>query len=111
MDIPFGGAKGGISVDPKALSERELEKLTRKLVQVNASQLLTDDLCELVAHWTDLCFSNVGSACVLVGVLCEVAMFPNSRYDPNLHIKTTPLINPTIPAEASLQIYGRERVG
>ena len=34
MDIPFGGAKGGITVDPKLLSERELEKLTRKLVQV-----------------------------------------------------------------------------
>ena len=34
MDIPFGGAKGGITVDPKQLSERELEKLTRKLVQV-----------------------------------------------------------------------------
>lgn len=33
MDIPFGGAKGGISVDVKTLSERELEKLTRKLVQ------------------------------------------------------------------------------
>lgn len=34
MDLPFGGAKGGITVDPKRLSERELEKLTRKLVQV-----------------------------------------------------------------------------
>ena len=33
MDLPFGGAKGGITVDPAALSERELEKLTRKLVQ------------------------------------------------------------------------------
>ena len=38
MDIPFGGAKGGISVDPKLLSERELEKLTRKLVQVSTIQ-------------------------------------------------------------------------
>ena len=33
MDIPFGGAKGGITVDPRTLSERELEGLTRKLVQ------------------------------------------------------------------------------
>ena len=34
MDIPFGGAKGGVTVDPKTLSDRELEILTRKLVQV-----------------------------------------------------------------------------
>lgn len=33
MDIPFGGAKGGVTVDPKTLSDRELEILTRKLVQ------------------------------------------------------------------------------
>lgn len=33
MDIPFGGAKGGITVDPKTLGDRELEILTRKLVQ------------------------------------------------------------------------------
>ncbi|CAD7703939.1 unnamed protein product [Ostreobium quekettii] len=33
MDIPFGGAKGGVTVAPKYFSERELEKLTRKLVQ------------------------------------------------------------------------------
>jgi len=34
MDIPYGGAKGGICVDPKNYSEREMEKMTRKLVQV-----------------------------------------------------------------------------
>lgn len=41
MDIPFGGAKGGITVDPKQLSARELEKLTRKLVQVILQTLMS----------------------------------------------------------------------
>src|SRR5580658_10400122 len=29
LDVPFGGAKGGITVDPTALSPRELESVTR----------------------------------------------------------------------------------
>jgi hypothetical protein len=37
LDLPFGGSKGGVTVDPSALSRRELEKLTRKLVQVGAA--------------------------------------------------------------------------
>ena len=32
IDIPFGGAKGGVTVDPKKLTTDELERLTRKYV-------------------------------------------------------------------------------
>ncbi len=32
VDIPYGGAKGGITVSPKALSSNELELLTRKFI-------------------------------------------------------------------------------
>ncbi len=33
VDVPYGGGKGGIQVDPKKLSRGELERLTRKFVQ------------------------------------------------------------------------------
>jgi glutamate dehydrogenase (NAD(P)+) len=33
MDLPFGGGKGGIAVDPKSLSEDETERLTRRFAE------------------------------------------------------------------------------
>jgi glutamate dehydrogenase len=33
VDIPYGGAKGGVAVDPKKLKPSELEELSRKYVQ------------------------------------------------------------------------------
>jgi glutamate dehydrogenase (NAD(P)+) len=32
VNLPFGGAKGGITIDPSSLSTKELERLTRKFV-------------------------------------------------------------------------------
>ncbi len=33
LDVPFGGAKGGVSVDPAELTRTELERLTRKFTE------------------------------------------------------------------------------
>ena len=33
IDIPFGGGKGGLQIDPKNLSEKELERLTREFAK------------------------------------------------------------------------------
>jgi glutamate dehydrogenase (NAD(P)+) len=37
VGVPFGGAKGGIQVDPKTLSPRELQRLTRRFVDAIGS--------------------------------------------------------------------------
>jgi len=38
-DIPYGGGKGGIEVDPKSLSDGELERLTRGYVRAMAKNI------------------------------------------------------------------------
>jgi len=42
LDLPFGGAKGGITVNPKELSKAELERLSRGYVDAIADTIGTD---------------------------------------------------------------------
>jgi glutamate dehydrogenase (NAD(P)+) len=42
VDIPFGGAKGGVQVDPRLLSDSELERLTRRYT-IDVASLLGPD--------------------------------------------------------------------
>jgi glutamate dehydrogenase (NAD(P)+) len=39
IDIPFGGAKGGINCDPLLISDSELEKVTRKYINAIADDI------------------------------------------------------------------------
>jgi glutamate dehydrogenase (NADP+) len=42
LDLPFGGAKGGVAVDPKELSKLELERLSRGYVDAIADSIGPD---------------------------------------------------------------------
>ena len=42
LDLPFGGAKGGITVDPKQLSKAELERLSRGYINAIADVVGVD---------------------------------------------------------------------
>jgi glutamate dehydrogenase (NAD(P)+) len=39
VDIPFGGAKGGVEIDPTMLSKHELERMTRRFTLMIATDL------------------------------------------------------------------------
>ncbi len=52
VDLPYGGAKGGISVDPKTLSPGELERITRKLI---------DEIHEVIGPDQDIPAPDMGT--------------------------------------------------
>jgi glutamate dehydrogenase (NAD(P)+) len=52
VDLPYGGAKGGIAVDPKQLSERELQRLTRTFTQ---------RLSDVIGPYTDVPAPDMGT--------------------------------------------------
>src|SRR5438477_13062745 len=45
VDVPFGGGKGGVQVDPKGLSKAELQALSRAYVRAFADHLGPDVDC------------------------------------------------------------------
>ncbi|MFM2216768.1 MAG: Glutamate dehydrogenase [Planctomycetota bacterium] len=52
VDLPYGGAKGGIGIDPRTLSKRELERITRAFV---------DQIHEIVGPDSDIPAPDMGT--------------------------------------------------
>jgi glutamate dehydrogenase (NAD(P)+) len=52
VDLPYGGAKGGIAVDPKTLSAAELQRLTR---------VFTQKLHDVIGPYTDIPAPDMGT--------------------------------------------------
>jgi glutamate dehydrogenase (NAD(P)+) len=52
VDLPYGGAKGGIGIDPRTLSKRELESITRAFV---------DQIHEIVGPDSDIPAPDMGT--------------------------------------------------
>ncbi|XZE45491.1 Glu/Leu/Phe/Val family dehydrogenase [Pirellulaceae bacterium SH467] len=52
VELPYGGAKGGIGIDPKTLSKKELERMTRVFV---------NEIHEIVGPDTDIPAPDMGT--------------------------------------------------
>jgi len=53
VDLPYGGAKGGIAIDPKKQSTKELERITRKF---------TDQIHDLIGPHEDIPAPDMGTS-------------------------------------------------
>jgi glutamate dehydrogenase (NAD(P)+) len=62
VDVPFGGAKGGINCDPTQMSERELNAVTRKFVELTK---------EIIGPTTDIPVPDVNTNAKVMGWIMD----------------------------------------
>jgi glutamate dehydrogenase (NADP+) len=62
MDIPFGGAKGGITIDPKQLSKLELERLSRGYI---------DAIADFIGPDVDIAAPDVQTNAIIMGWMMD----------------------------------------
>lgn len=90
MDLPFGGAKGGVVVDPKSLSKGEKERLTRRLAQ---------ELRESIGPMQDIPAPDMGTDAQTMGWLMDAYSMQQGETSPGVVTGKPPVIGGS---------YGRE---
>ncbi|EMA42035.1 glutamate dehydrogenase GdhB [Halococcus hamelinensis] len=90
MDLPFGGAKGGVVVNPKSLSEGEKERLTRRLAQ---------ELRESIGPLQDIPAPDMGTDAQTMGWLMDAYSMQQGETSPGVVTGKPPVIGGS---------YGRE---
>ncbi len=75
MSIPFGGAKGGITCDPKKMSLSELERLTRRY---------TADLADLIGPEKDIPAPDVNTNAQTMAWIMDTYSMNKGEYSPSV---------------------------
>ena len=70
MDLPFGGAKGGVRVNPKELSETETERLTRRL---------THEFSSFIGPTKDIPAPDIGTDSQVMGWIMDAYSMRNGE--------------------------------
>jgi glutamate dehydrogenase (NAD(P)+) len=105
MDIPFGGAKGGIAVNPKDLSDDETERLTRRF---------TDEIRAVIGPKTDIPAPDMGTDPQTMAWLMDAYSMQEGETIPGVVTGKPPLVGGSKGRDAapgrSVAIIAREAI-
>ncbi|WP_436922902.1 glutamate dehydrogenase GdhB [Halosimplex amylolyticum] len=83
MDIPFGGAKGGIVVDPKDLSAAETERLTRRFA---------NEIRNIIGPMTDIPAPDMGTGAQTMAWIMDAYSVQEAETTPGVVTGKPPVI-------------------
>jgi len=75
VDLPFGGGKGGVTCDPRALSKGELERLTRRYAA---------EIIELIGPDKDVPAPDVGTNAQTMAWIMDTVSMHNRAHTPGV---------------------------
>ncbi|AFO57411.1 glutamate dehydrogenase GdhB [Natrinema sp. J7-2] len=111
MDLPFGGGKGGIAVDPKSLTEDETERLTRRFAE---------ELRDAVGPTKDVAAPDMGTDAQTMAWFMDAYSMQQGETIPGVVTGKPPVIggsygreeapgrSTAIAAREAVRYYGRE---